>query len=66
MSDGLLEARNGKGEQFGTERARALICENHLASGPEILAALRETVDTFTRGAPADDDRTAIVLKRRG
>lgn len=66
MSDGILEAQNENGEQFGIERIRSVIRENHDGSGPEILTALRRTVTAFTDGAPAGDDRTVIVIKRKG
>jgi serine phosphatase RsbU (regulator of sigma subunit) len=65
LSDGIFEARNGAKEQFGTERVMAVIRDHHHASGAEILAALRAAVASFTNGAPADDDRTAIIIKCR-
>lgn len=66
ISDGVFEARNGVTEQFGMERVMAVIRDHHHASGAEILAALRVAVASFTSGAPADDDRTAIIIKCRG
>jgi len=65
-SDGLFEARNRGGEWFGTDRVVALVRERHAARGAEILGALRDAVARFTEGTGADDDRTAIVIKRHG
>ena len=66
VSDGIFDARNGTKEEFGSERVMAVIRDHHHASGAEILAALRAAVASFTDGAPADDDRTAIIIKCRG
>jgi len=63
-SDGIFEARNGAGEWFGTERVIALIRERHGATAAEFLGALRDAVSRFTEGTTADDDRTALVIKR--
>jgi phosphoserine phosphatase RsbU/P len=65
ISDGVFEAWNAEREPFGSERVMAVIREHRAASGTEILAALREAVTAFTRGVPAEDDRTAIIVKRR-
>jgi hypothetical protein len=33
-------------------------------SAHEVLAALKRAVDAFTGGAPLEDDRTALVVRR--
>jgi serine phosphatase RsbU (regulator of sigma subunit) len=66
MSDGVFDALDGAGERFGVERVVAILREYSGAPAAEILAALRRAVDAFTGDAPAEDDRTAIVLARRG
>ena len=65
MSDGVFDAPNAAGEPFGAERVIALVREHRSAPAAEILAAVRAALDAFTGGAPAEDDRTAIVLARR-
>jgi len=65
MSDGVFDALNAAGEPFGAGRVVALLRAHRGAPAPEILAALRAALDAFTGGAPAEDDRTAIVLTRR-
>jgi serine phosphatase RsbU (regulator of sigma subunit) len=42
-----------------------VLVRHHRRSPSEILTALREAVDDFAEGRPADDDRTAIIIKRR-
>jgi serine phosphatase RsbU (regulator of sigma subunit) len=64
VSDGIFEARNPQGEMFGAPRVSQLMAADRDATPARILQRLRAAVDEFTEGAPADDDRTAIVLKR--
>ncbi len=63
ISDGIFEAADRTGKQFGTERVTDLIVSNCDKSPSEIIAELRASVDRFTGGAPADDDRTGIIIK---
>ncbi len=63
ISDGIFEAADRTGKQFGTERVTDLIVTNRDKSPSEIIAELRAAVDRFTGGAPADDDRTGIFIK---
>ena len=63
ISDGVFEAFDPQGAQFGTDRAIAVIAEHRQESPKQILAALREGVAAFTSGAPADDDPTVIIVK---
>lgn len=65
ISDGIFEALDPASKQFGTDRVMSVI--HGSAEGPAggILAALREAVDGFCSGRPADDDRTVIIVKRR-
>jgi phosphoserine phosphatase len=65
ISDGLLEALNASGRQFGSERAVEVIAAHRHERPVGIRAALRRAVAEFTEGAPAADDRTAIIIKCR-
>jgi phosphoserine phosphatase len=63
ISDGVIEATDAAGEQFGTERTVEVISA-HCGQRPiRIRTALRRAVAKFTGGGPAADDRTAIILK---
>jgi sigma-B regulation protein RsbU (phosphoserine phosphatase) len=62
-SDGLAEAPDAEGRQFGVPRLAALI-ETHGALGSgELADRLMSEVYQFTEGAPLQDDRTLVVMK---
>ena len=62
FTDGVLEALNTAGEEFGEERLRTLLRQHARATSAEILAALQEAVMAFSAGAPQHDDITMMVL----
>jgi serine phosphatase RsbU (regulator of sigma subunit) len=63
FSDGITEAMNPAGEEFGEDRVRRVVADA-LTLGPEgILAALLDAVRTFTGHASALDDLTAMVVR---
>jgi serine phosphatase RsbU (regulator of sigma subunit)/pSer/pThr/pTyr-binding forkhead associated (FHA) protein len=62
FTDGVLEALNTAGEEFGEERLRALLKEHARASTPEILARLQEAIVAFSANTPQHDDITMMVL----
>ena len=64
ISDGVFEAVNDENEQFGLARVVEVLSLHHRRSPAQILSSVRETLAQFTGGAPAADDRTAIILKR--
>jgi sigma-B regulation protein RsbU (phosphoserine phosphatase) len=63
-SDGLTEARNDAGEEFGVERLGKLVDQlyQHGVPGPILLQAVRQQVREFEAYAPPGDDRTCIIL----
>jgi phosphoserine phosphatase len=64
LSDGVFEATNPDGHEFGARRVAELIAR-HAAAGPDqILAALRTTLADFACGVAARDDRTALLIQR--
>ncbi len=63
ISDGIYEAVDATGAQFGVDRVTQIITSNHDGSPTEIIAALREAVGVFTGDTAAADDRTGIVIK---
>jgi len=64
ISDGIFESADPNGEEFGMDRAMEVIRRNRHATASEILSQIRDAVEEFTRGAPAADDRTIIMIKR--
>jgi sigma-B regulation protein RsbU (phosphoserine phosphatase) len=65
FSDGVVEALNSNGEEFGQERLIALLRNNARASASEILARLRDSVLSFSAQTPQHDDITIMVLGYR-
>lgn len=63
LTDGLLEAQNGAGEEFGNERLLEACAKMRGESAESILARLFEAVDAFAGGTHQHDDMTAAVMK---
>ncbi len=63
-SDGLDEAVDEEGEEFGEERLLACLLDHRKMSVVELWDRIDETLDAFTGNAPAVDDMTAVLLKR--
>lgn len=64
-TDGLVEACDPEGEEYGLERLAAA-CSQHRNAAPEPLAqVLEEELKTFVRGIPFTDDRTLLIVQRR-
>jgi len=64
-TDGVTEAKNEKGEEFGTRRLKQVINDSHKLSASEIQTNIYEAVKDFTGGKPKADDLTMIVIKVR-
>ena len=64
FSDGVIEACDGRGAQFGLERLRTLLVENHERSPQELRNAIMDAVLGWS-GRP-DDDVTLLVVRCHG
>ncbi|WP_316898685.1 SpoIIE family protein phosphatase [Pseudodesulfovibrio indicus] len=62
-TDGVWEARNGRGEMFGRDRIRAILRENRQGSAEEIMRAVCDRVLEFTGPGHREDDLTLVVVK---
>jgi phosphoserine phosphatase RsbU/P len=63
-TDGMLDALNRRGEEFGDTRLRR-VCARHCAeTAAQIIAALRDEVLTFVGDQPLADDCTVVIVKR--
>jgi serine phosphatase RsbU (regulator of sigma subunit) len=66
FSDGIVEALNADGDDFGEARVRGAV-EGLIAESPErVLDALLRALETFALGVPQFDDLTAVVVRYRG
>ena len=59
-TDGVTEAMNGEGEQFGIERLRKVFSDR----APKDANEAFEAVNTFADGAAQSDDITCLTLRR--
>jgi phosphoserine phosphatase RsbU/P len=65
-SDGVTEARNRQGDEFGRERLVDAMTGAHGLRPEAALERLLEEVRKFSEGAAQADDITALVLRYRG
>ena len=61
-TDGLLEAQNPRGLEFGLERLKKVCAQNKDSSASALLDRVFDAVDNFSAGVPQHDDMTAAVL----
>ena len=64
-SDGVSEAVNLKEEEFGIERLTEVVRKNVNASAAGIRDKVESALSTFTETAPANDDITLVIVKRK-
>jgi len=62
-TDGITEAMDIHGNQFGLERLVNAVRRERLAPAQQIVEAVLAEVDRFSRGGPHDDDRVILILK---
>jgi sigma-B regulation protein RsbU (phosphoserine phosphatase) len=65
FSDGVSEASDGAGGEFGEQGIEAAARAARDGSAEEIRLRILEEASRFSRGARPDDDRTLVVLKCR-
>lgn len=63
FTDGVPEALNANGEEFGEERLKALLRESHGGGAEEILARISGQVRDWMGNAEQHDDVTIVVIK---
>ncbi|HYO10497.1 MAG TPA: GAF domain-containing SpoIIE family protein phosphatase [Tepidisphaeraceae bacterium] len=64
VSDGIFEAMNPAGEQFGMERVIQLLDQRHACTPGEIVATLTEAATRWTGQEEPADDQTIVVVRR--
>ncbi len=64
ITDGIVEAKNQKGLQFGFERVKSLVEINHSKTPKEIEQVLIDSLHSFVGGdGMIDDDYSLMVVK---
>ena len=62
-TDGVTEALNEAGEEFGSARLMAVVRAQSGASARELITQIRDAIGAFTGNQPQFDDITLMVLK---
>jgi len=62
-TDGVVEARNIKGEEFGFEQLQEIIIRNRYLKASDIVDKIMNAVFEFSSGTVQHDDTTVLVVK---
>jgi sigma-B regulation protein RsbU (phosphoserine phosphatase) len=62
-TDGLTEARNPAGEEFGEDRLSGILSELHGSDARALVRSIAGRVEEFTEGFPRHDDVTMLALR---
>ncbi|HEX9629545.1 MAG TPA: GAF domain-containing SpoIIE family protein phosphatase [Pyrinomonadaceae bacterium] len=65
-TDGVTEAQNRKGEEYGRDRLARAVKANQTLSARDLIAAVHKEVIEWTDGKGATDDVTFFVIKALG
>jgi sigma-B regulation protein RsbU (phosphoserine phosphatase) len=66
FSDGISEAQNAEGAEFGEDRIASFVVDNRHRSAEEIRRLLFVEVDSWSIGVERGDDQTLVIVKERG
>jgi sigma-B regulation protein RsbU (phosphoserine phosphatase) len=66
FSDGVTDALNPDGEDFGEVRLAAVVKEHRKESSAAILEAVNRAIAEFAAGTPPPDDLTLLIARRTG
>ena len=64
FSDGITEALNPEGEEFGEERLLEILIENSNESAENQIEKIVSAVDEYSKNLAQGDDITLVVVKR--
>jgi sigma-B regulation protein RsbU (phosphoserine phosphatase) len=62
-TDGISEAENDAGEEYGSERLRSLLTEQHLCCPTELVNACKHNVAAFRGARERADDETLLAVQ---
>jgi sigma-B regulation protein RsbU (phosphoserine phosphatase) len=65
-TDGVSEACNGLGEEYGESRVHQALAELRGREAREVVRSVLERVEAFQDGTPGSDDSTAMAIRWRG
>jgi phosphoserine phosphatase RsbU/P len=62
-TDGVTEAANSQGEEYGRGRLEKAVLANRHRSAREMISAIQQDVNVWTEGLGATDDMTFFIIK---
>jgi sigma-B regulation protein RsbU (phosphoserine phosphatase) len=62
-TDGVTEARNAAGEEYGEDRLTAAVARENTATAEGLRDLILEDVRVFTTGADQHDDQTLVIVR---
>jgi len=65
FTDGVTEAMDRFGEEYGIERLTSLVLESRDVSARQIVSRILDSISTHSAGTAQGDDQTLVVLKYR-
>jgi sigma-B regulation protein RsbU (phosphoserine phosphatase) len=63
-TDGVTEANDPQGQEFGAERLQQIIMNHQDATAEEMVTVISEAVNDFITPTPLPDDTTIMVVKK--
>ena len=63
-TDGVTEATNRAGEEFGMDRLSGFLDRHSHLSAPDLVRACGRTLSEFKERTPASDDVTIMVVRQ--
>ena len=63
FTDGIIEARNEEGSDFGHERLKTFLGEHANQNATDIVAGLYQVVDRYMNNQEQHDDLTVVVIQ---
>ncbi len=64
-TDGLVEAMDGQGEQYGEERLLELIGRYGRSNAKQLIRVVKESLADFSHSGEQEDDITVVALRAR-
>jgi sigma-B regulation protein RsbU (phosphoserine phosphatase) len=62
-TDGVTEAANLQGEEFGVQRLAQAAWRARSLPANQLLRSVRQELESFTQGVPLPDDTTLVVFR---
>lgn len=64
FTDGIVEANDPRGREFGRERVKRLVAELRKRPAKEIAERIMGAVKSWGGGRPMGDDQTVVIIRR--